>query len=678
MATRAHADTVVLRLEQTVDAAADKALGALGRLENQIMREQNALGRLEQSLTDAKLKLDVLAAGSPNKGVLAALEKQMAKVDELRQLERAGLATVQQVFDARLKLAQLQQQANAKTVDVAAYKKQENLIASLTDRIGAQKDKLGALSEKLKDSGKSASQMSDAAKYLGERFGITESASGKLLSQLKTFGPYAGIVVAGILAVVAAIGLYVGAVVKGLSASSQMRAEFLKLQAASVSSAYGFSWLWNATRESSRGAEEMQRAIDKVSGSSAQGRDKLAEYAAQIRQARFYGRDFETVLKAMSTASSGGTEQMAQDVLNWARQIRFMGGQVDDLGRRVEQKLGRTATEQASSFGVQLSKLSENIRWIFGGSDIDPLLRALRSVLKYFDAGSDTATGMRNAITHMVESAIGMLLRMGIVILKVYIWLREHELVWKSLGYGLKGLVYSALIAVGVAFGIILATLAVIPATIALAIKAWDALGESLTNALHSALDAVEGWTEVGKNIVMGIAEGIASGAHWVWDAIKNLAKGALQRFKDALVSRSPSVLFTNDARIAIPGGVSRGIDQGIPMVEHSSARLAVASRESFGYAMRAENDLFPPSVAAQPPANDAYGDVRISKPEKRDDESGSRPPSDGFGGSGPSAPPIQINFENCNFGGGLTQEDVDAMMQVAAEKYFLGRAASG
>lgn len=692
MTQRANADTIVMRLEQTIDKAADQALGALGRLERQIAREQNQLGRLDQSLAETKRQYEALAAGSPDKGVMAALEKQRSKVESLSEAFRAGKVSADELAQAQAKLERLGAASQFKVVDEKALRKQENAIAVLTDKIGAQRDKIGALSEKLSQGEKQSRQMGDAAKYLGDRTGVTNNATFKLLSQLKQFGPVAAIVVAGMLLVVSSIGAYVGMIAKGLSASAQMRAEFLKLQAASVSNAYGFSWLWNATRESSRGAEEMQRSIDKVGRSSALGRDKLVEFATQIRQARFYGKDFETVLKAMSTAASGGTEQMAQDVLGWARNIRFMGGQVDDLARRVEQKLGRSATAQALSFDVQMRKLSESIRWIFGGSDIDPLLRALRSVLKYFDAGSDTATSMRNAITRMVEGAIGLMLRLGIVLLKTYIALRSHDTAWRAMGLVLKGAAIF-LGAVAVAAALLVTTgLAIIPGAIALAVAGFKHLINVLGEIKDAVLESIAGWGEIGKNIALGIAEGVTNGAQVVWDAIKGLATGAVKKFKDTLGIHSPSVVFKADSRVGIGGGVSSGIEQAIPQVRLSTQRLAVASHDGFsranagmamnvrglGYDVRASNDILPPFLAPEtPPANDVYAPIK-RKDERRRDDDDRRPPTDDRGRGGDDKPTFVFHFEGCTFGAGVTQESLEPLFVAAAEKQMLGRASNG
>jgi hypothetical protein len=668
MAQKATADTIVLKLEQTVDRAALAATGALGRLESQIIREQNQLGRLEASLGQAKVKLDVLAAGSPDRGVMAALDRQIAKVAELEKGFAAGKISADRLADSQAKLSQLKEASQAKSVDVAAYKKQELAIAQITDRIGAQKDKLGALGDKLVDSQKKSKGMTDAVKLLGTETGVSSNSMVQLLMKLKSLGPIAAVVAGAVLVTVASLGSLIGMFVKGITASGQMRAEFLKLQAASVNSAYGFSWLFNATRESSRAAEQMQKSINAVNVTSAAGRDKLTDYAVQIRKARFEGKQFETVLKAMSTASTGGTEQMAQDVLQWARQIRFMGGSVDDLARRVEQKLGRSAAAQAISLDVQFRRLGENIRWIFGGADIDPLLRALNSVLKIFNAGSDSATGMRNSITLMVESGIGALLRLGIFVLKTYIAIRQKETTWKLLATTIKGVFVGscilALVVLG-AIGIALTALAIKAAIVMAPFVALAASMFFLVDQIQKAFTEIS-WDDISHFILGGIVRGLKSGAAWVLEAVKNLASSMIKKFKEVLGISSPSKLFTAETKMGIGGGIVGGFRQMTPDVERASATVGRASFTSYR-AEAAVNDNAQswggPRFRIGPPVINSSPAVPPEPPP--------RPASDGGLGSGGGP---NFNFYNCVFGGTQSKEDIRALMHEVYEETGFGR----
>jgi hypothetical protein len=595
-------ETVTLRLEDQITKGADQAGGALGRLERQIQRESSALGRLEKDLLTAKGKLTALAEGSQSGKAVAAFEKQDAVVKSLvislGKAEESGKKTeaiAQRLAAAQTKLQSLKGQAEAKSVDVAAYKKQENAVFALTQKIGAQRDKLGALAEKSQTTSAALGQLGAAGKMLAKESGLSATRAAALGQALAAIGPYGAIAAGSILAIAGAISVYVGLVSKAISASGEMRSELLSLQSASVSSAMGMHWLFNATRESADAALRMQQNINKVNAESSLGRATLGEFAAQIQGARFQGKQAETVLRAMSIAGSGGSKAMAQEVFNWARSMRMAGGNVDDLAKRVEQKLGRAAGLQAIALGTQLKRLGENITWIFGGADIDPFLRALNSVLKLFNAGTDSATGMRNGITRMTEFAIGAMLRLGIAVLKGYIALRQHDTIWRALttvvkyaaiAFGGVATVVGALVVGFVAIqGAIIATQAAI---VGFLIKLGVKLAEG-----GDELKA--GATSLGNNFALGMASGIASGSPMVAAASAAMAKAAEEAARKQHDTHSPS-------RVAMRLGGNFGSGMGIGiaskagMVANAGARIAtvatISSRQVF-----ASNDVRPVQV---------------------------------------------------------------------------------
>lgn len=643
--TVSSAEEIALMLHSNIAESMDAAIGALGRLERQIAREQNALGRYEQNLIQAKQKLDQLAAGAEDKKAVAAFQRQVAAVEKLRESYRAGKASADELTAAFNKMKELKAAAeSSKSVDVAAYRKQEQVVASLTDRIGSQKDKIGGLNDKLADM--KTSSAAKGVEFLGDKMGVTSSQAGKLFSALKGLGPQGAAIAAGVLIAVAALTLFVGVIAKGISASSQMRREFLNLQAASVSSAAGQSWLFNATRESTRSAEQLTAAVNRVNATSAAGREKLAGWAADLRGARFQGKQLETTLNAMSIAFSGGGakgEQMANDVANWAKQIRYMGGNVDDLAKRVEQKLGRGAAQAAISFDVQLNRLRENMTWIFGGADIDPLLRALNSVLKLFNAGSDSATGMRNAITKLTEWAVGMMLRLGIVVLKAYIALRQNETAWHAILFTVK-MVGVGMLAIAAAVAYVIAAIAL---QIGLAVAKIGLLVSGIVAIISNIKKRYDQFRQAGHgvaaSIVMGIVGGIADTGVQIWNALKGAVGGAIDKLKNFLDSHSPSRKIHREIGYGGIGmGLVGGMNEAAPHAERAGVRLGQSSVAGV------QMGTMPASV----------GRVRYGAPP---------PPMFGQGSS--NAPSGNVaNFYNCNFGGDLTEDKCREYWQASME----------
>ena len=84
--------------------------------------------------------------------------------------------------------------------------------------------------------------------------------------------------------------------------------------------------------------------------------------------------------------------------------------------------------------------------------------------------------------------------------------------------------------------------------------------GKSLSQALWNTLKSLPGrMLQIGKNIVMGIWNGIGSMIGWVGSKIAGFAGGILDGFKSALGIHSPSKAFEMQARF-IPMGIAEGI----------------------------------------------------------------------------------------------------------------------
>lgn len=680
MATTSKSDTITMKLEQTISQEADRATGALGRLERQIAREESALGRLEKDLIGAKIKLDLLAQGAPSQKAMIAFERQSAAVDALRgklaQLEATGGKTggvASKLAEAQAKLGGLRDAAKSSSVDVAAYKKAESAVASLTTKLGSQRDKIDALRDKTVKINAVNKTLTDTTALLGRETGVASTRLLGLGKDLAALGPYGAIAAAAILATVGSVAAFVSIVAKGINSADKMRDQFLQLQQASVSSSMGMHWLWNATHESRLGADRMELAIGRVNAVSDAGRSKLAGYAAQIMAARFQGDKAEKVLRMMAIAGTGGNDERAKEVLNWARAIRFTGGNIDDLEKRIEKKLGRTAYMQAISLTAQFKRLGDNITKVFGGADIDPLLRELNGILGIFNEGSKSATTMQSAITRMVEWSIGAMLKLEIAVLKGYISLRKHDLVWRSLVFGVK----LAAVAFGVVAGAITAVVGVlllIPLAIAAAEAAIvGAVGGLISKVFSDHEKAVAAGNGLGSAVSSGMASGLASGSPMVAAASAAMAKAAEEAAKNQLASRSPSRKFFSVGHGGIAAGMAGGMHAGTPMV----ARAAVGMSRSAVFASRATvaNDAgFRGGVGGGLGAQIGIGTQQhFGTGIPRQMMPQTQVPMQAPMSSGP-----KFEFNNCTFGGDLNEDKAREIMHAAweAEVAASGRAA--
>lgn len=92
-------------------------------------------------------------------------------------------------------------------------------------------------------------------------------------------------------------------------------------------------------------------------------------------------------------------------------------------------------------------------------------------------------------------------------------------------------------------------------------------------------------WGEIGKNIISGVAEGIAKAAGKIAKAAKDAAKQAFESAKDFLGIHSPSTLFRDQIGRNMALGMAEGFDKNIP--EYDFDRIAgnavSAMQESVG-----------------------------------------------------------------------------------------------
>ena len=81
-------------------------------------------------------------------------------------------------------------------------------------------------------------------------------------------------------------------------------------------------------------------------------------------------------------------------------------------------------------------------------------------------------------------------------------------------------------------------------------------------------------WGEVGRRIIEGIKNGLASAGGMIVDAARDTARKALNAAKSFLGINSPSRVFKEQVGEMIPAGMAEGIEDGAPEVESSMDKL--------------------------------------------------------------------------------------------------------
>ena len=87
----------------------------------------------------------------------------------------------------------------------------------------------------------------------------------------------------------------------------------------------------------------------------------------------------------------------------------------------------------------------------------------------------------------------------------------------------------------------------------------------AMTNAKNGVVNVWKGikstFTEIGKNIIQGIIDGIKGMVDSLYDSIKKALSGLVDKAKDALGIKSPSKVFKKEVGSWIPPGIAEGVE---------------------------------------------------------------------------------------------------------------------
>lgn len=141
---------------------------------------------------------------------------------------------------------------------------------------------------------------------------------------------------------------------------------------------------------------------------------------------------------------------------------------------------------------------------------------------------------------------------------------------------------------------------------------------ETIKNAFFGALNFIGGlvgqFMTIGGQIIDGIVNGISNAGSRVWNALKNIAQGAIDRLKAMLGIASPSRLFMTLGGF-LTEGLAIGLDDGARQPLRSVQRLAtgVASGMAVATSPFAAGAAVAGAAAAAAPAAAAPGPVTIN-----------------------------------------------------------------
>lgn len=426
------------------------------------------------------------------------------------------------------------------------------------------------------------------------------------------------------LAVVAASTAAVVALTRyGIAQADARRSELLQLEGLTkIRSFYGLA---------AGNAGEMQTAIDRVSASSALGRDKIAEYSNQLYKMGLRGDNLSAALEGVAIKASVQGEAQARMFAGWAAGAALTGKSVRALADDVKARLGGIAARQMLALDVQSKKMRESFDALFNGLKLEGFLTGLNSITSLFSQATESGKALRAIAQAALQPVIdaleflapvgkrffqGMIigvLTLGIMFLELRNYMRDTfagSSILSQLNL-MEVALWSGVFVVGAFAGVLGVTavaLGLVAAAVLAPIAAVAALGYAIGTA--AGFLATLDWAALGASICDGIVSGVKRGAAAVMDAVKSLGKGAFDAFKDALGIASPSKAFAK-LGIALPQGLEVGVNRGAPAANQAVQRMVTLPEFDAEQSMPAPSGGGPAQSAPSQPSV-SIGEVHI------------------------------------------------------------------
>ena len=107
-------------------------------------------------------------------------------------------------------------------------------------------------------------------------------------------------------------------------------------------------------------------------------------------------------------------------------------------------------------------------------------------------------------------------------------------------------------------------------------IKALPKIGEAIITVWKKIFEIWReiDWLELGKNVILGIAKGISNYKSQLWQAIKDVCKGALNSAKDFFGISSPSKVMADQVGKWLPEGIAVGVENNADVVNSAMSDL--------------------------------------------------------------------------------------------------------
>ena len=507
--------------------------------------------------------------------------------------------------------AAMKQMKGGASMNIEAYNKLKGAIAAKHATIAkAQQDYvlLGGTFGKTGDDAKAA------ADKMGALGGLIGQASPQVSGMIGSAGKLgnmigsAGLAGAALAAGVAIVAMGAALAVAGLKMADTIRTQRIQMQSlATLGKAYrsltpemaamgGGMWSLisgKAAAATQAEGDALTSMVGRVTDQFAVGREQVLGYTKSLMQGRLQGKNLESALEAAATMSSVFGEEAAGSFINMAKQAQFFGSSVKRISANVQSKFGEMARSLKLGLGEQFKQLSTNIGRLFTGLKIEGFLKGLQTILSVFSQSTASGRALKALVETILQPIYDQASRLGpilknvwrgmilgalmvtIAVLKVKNAVRDMigkdaltNIDWMSaamwtgiaIGGALAGVIGLVVIAIAGLAGIVAGAVVGIQWLVDQFVWAYDNFGTIP-------------WSQLGSDLVDGLANGITSAASRVWEAVKGLASGAKKAFAEALGIHSPSRAFFSFG-VNMGQGAVLGMQSVQPQVETATVNM--------------------------------------------------------------------------------------------------------
>lgn len=344
-------------------------------------------------------------------------------------------------------------------------------------------------------------------------------------------------------------------------------------------------------------SQEVLNRLGDISQGNAEKLNSLALVFGQVSsQGKLMGQDFLQLVNA-----GFPVQKLAEDAGMSMSQFKDAMSEgkitIDDLNKTLVNATSEggmffgSMEEQSKTFNGQMSTLKDNFN-TFLGNAFKPL----------FDYVRDTAIPFLNDLFTNTEKYKDIIVLLGIAIGTVTALIIAYNIQQGLATAGLTlwgaicGFATGVTTALGVAFtfltspiGLVILAIGAVIAIGYLVIKNWDTIKQVASNVFSWLVgffkdvgDKIGGFFsgmfDIGKNIVMGIWNGISNMGQWIKDKIFGFAKGITDSIKNFFGIKSPSTLMRDligkNLVLGIGVGIETNTNEALKSIDYMNQEL--------------------------------------------------------------------------------------------------------